>query len=331
MAVILKIMLFPFIWGFRGLVEIIENGIDEIRYGAKRGGKLFRILPFVAVLYTLGIGIYAYVKFIVTGGYSRVIDVVKEKGLLSLKEEMYTYGTSGTLYNSNLFFILMSLLLVTVVYMVIQFIKTESGFKNIIFIIITVVTIISETVLVLCATERIEFKNNNYYFVVMIVAIASAIAMYIVSSLSEAGRDIVRDVYHSVYSYLVFIPLVLFTLENVIGLGAIVLFMIIFLVVGSLIGGGALTGLNDSVSTSSSTSSSISGGGYSPKMTSSAKETKKTKDRINYLEKNIEENSKGLREYKNGSWSRGIVDEKLTMRIIESNRKEIERLKGTLE
>ena len=350
-GIIFKIVAFPFVIGIKFIAFIAEEFIEALFSEEKIINKFFMILPGISVIFAIGVFLYSVINYAKSGGYTEVFHYISENGVFADEEQILVDGNSGNFYKVGIFSVFVLMTVGGILYSIVNFLKKTRGVKRVMFAIFAVLACISMILLLVSAIEitttmhpenisklkRSMYRGSffewlkdltgvtflfghytaeTFCYITSVVAIVSLIILYLFLSTEKDCNYYAMELLVGLYVNMIFFPLVTITVENVVGLIAILGGVLVVVIIAIFTGGFALS----DISSREFGGSSSTGG---PKI---SREEKKRQDRMSYLRNNIEANEKGLREHARGTVGYGHVNEKTTMNTIANNLKELNML-----
>lgn len=310
MGTLLRIISWPYRVAVRNVIITIEN--------IKENTVLGKILNSMSLVPTGGsviLFLVSLIVFIFTNGFGRQVSILKTHGLWdsvssSSGEAVWTSGTAGYFYNVWLLGIVGVIFLALTVSAVIGIYRNASKGRKIALSIFTFLLAASGTVFGLSFTTVLQ--GNAYLQNISFgVCAVSLIAFIVILSWNEYFKSSLI----SSATFLATAPLTVLVIENIIGLVAFAIALIIMLVVG-LFFGSALT-------SSSPESSAPATAKPDP---AAEKELKKKQGRMTQLQneiKNLDDSIEGHAEKRLGYFG---VDPKYCSRKRAEKKKELEQL-----
>lgn len=355
LGIILKVVTLPFAVGVNSVRGAINIGKERVQYEDGAIKRAAGVLPIAIVIYSLLVGLVSFISFVMNGGYTDPMNIMKKDTVLAAQNDaIFIKGNAQNLFSIPVFTVFATLMIAMYLYTVVSFMISETGFKRVVFAFVTVMVSVFGILFLIADLQCIrdcdpksvahffsdvEQNRGNIFRVLgnmvpglhynnlsssssiiatgYIVVFVGLIIMYILAKTSDECADIASAMFRSSVVYLGFVPLLVYSIENIIGFGALIIMLLGISILFVVFGGGVGSAIS-----SDGASSTYGGAGSS----SAAREAKKKADEKARLEKRIKDNKHGLNEKRNGSWSYGHVDERLTHRQIEADMKALERL-----
>ena len=215
--------------------ELIENPFERI----------VSSIPWVFIIIIGLMAVFAYIKFIVDGGYSMAVARIKENGPFASAN--FTYGTIGIISNKVVWIIIgiiMGIMLLAAIF----FMYEEKEILQSIFFTIDLIVMAFCFVCLIVKIEHDELLNQDIDIIYSLVILA-AIVIFFKLLIDSYGGGILLLGMIGIGIYLIILALLLF-LENIVAIGAFA---------GALI----LVGITAAVIIFSNSSGESSGGTYS--------------------------------------------------------------------
>ena len=307
MGIVIKVITFPFIWGLRCVMNVFDLAGERRENEESTIGRMVALMPVLVVLYAIGIGIASIISFVKGNGYAEALDIIKEESYLAVyKENLFTKGNIGTFFYRNIFLFFAIAMFITFTFIIVSYIRENSGIKKVFFTFVSILFMISTTMMSIAGIQSIKARNvknvldlidcigceyDNIYVsickklgvifightsaqqfiadVVFLTAVISLIILWIMAKYSENLSDIVKMTTDSICVYFIFAPIVVYSAENIFGFGAMILFLLIISLLMIVFGVGVGSSLEHM-------GNMIAADGYRKKGDSLVKEARRT-------------------------------------------------------
>lgn len=212
-------------------------------------------------------GIIAYILFITRGGYTKQLHLVKEYGLFGGYDEKFTTGTSQMIFKGVSVKILLTLLVIDLIILLIQYFE-ETGIVRKVLMIIDLVatgavslffnrTVEEYVTLQLIKSTGIEISDVGK---VVVAVLMGGVALFIILMvITEECREIFIYTATTLLVALIVVPLLILFLENVIPIATGIIAIVIIAII-AIIGYIAITTFGDSAGGSTQSASRRSTG-----------------------------------------------------------------------
>lgn len=285
---ILKIISWPFIESYAECMRCYYYGKGFFTDENNRNiWGVLEALPLVTIIIGIITTIFAYIKFIVSGGYLESIKLIKENGIFFPDKSVLVQGTVHFLFNKYLLITIAGILVIEAITAVAMMccVEERKSVKISALVLLFFGTVLPALLFgsALYVWYYIkEFTLPEFVGAIFVGVIAAClIGTLILITKNPYSSMMVGRSLGSAVIYFVVLPLLLFAAENVLGIVGVIVGTIIAVVMIMFIGGAALSG-----SASESGGSASSGGGSSKY---SVKERTKMKDRAEFLKKEATE------------------------------------------
>ena len=277
MGYILRFITLPFAWGVRGICNVIETGMDKFRSEEKKVDRFVGLLPIIAVIYAIVMGIVSIITFAVSGGYKEPFEVFKKDTWLAANNpDGFTSGNVGNFYSRSLIWVFVLLIFLSVVYVIVTYIKNETGFKRVVFIFFSTILTIALTFMTIAAVQCIKTcdpdsifhfadhassnRENIYKWIckkadvifigggvatqvlsdcVLIAVLICTLIIWLMAKFSYSCSEFTKEITDSFYVYAIFCPIVVYSVENIFGIGSVIFALLLITVLTFVFGGFA--------------------------------------------------------------------------------------------
>lgn len=245
--------------------EAIEDfSIDPIN-------SLAFLITIVISLVAFVSGVVAYIMFIVKGGYTNQIDILKKLGLLEGYKEAFTTGTTGMIVTGVVGWILLALVVAEFIVMMIGYFMNSGKAKRVIMtvdlVVIAILVAVTgiafyiwyEKILVseevyyqtMAALEGMTINMKAVFIAYISIIVVSLITFIILILITEECREMVGNMILSLLFSIALVPLFFLFLQNIIPLGtgvvSVAVVGIVLLIGFKVVAGGSAGEANTSV------------------------------------------------------------------------------------
>ena len=264
--IVLRILTWP-------VTGIFTESGKSIRYGSafitgredRSIWNALRMLPLITIITGIAAAIFAYVRFIMAGGYTEAADRIRENGIFSFDNSIFVNGTHKLLYNKYLVIAIVSLFVIEVIAALVIMCKEE---KRKAVKILSVVMMIMGTVVPAAAYGIALFVwNNAVQFtlpestpeIVILASAAMITGSLVLAAMNPHSRELIARSILSTLAYFISLPVIVWLAENAVGVvgmiaGLIIAFVSVVFICGLFSSGGSSS--SDGGSSSSSCGSS---------------------------------------------------------------------------
>lgn len=209
-------------------------------------------------------GIIAYILFITRGGYTKQIHLVKEYDLFGGYDEKFTTGTSQMIFKGVAGKILLTLLVIDLIILLIQYFEETGIVRKVLMIIDLVATgAVSlffnrkvEEYVTLQLIKNTEIEISDVGKVVVAILMGGVALFIILMVITEECREIFGYTATALLVALIVVPLLILFLENVIPIATGIIAIAIIAIIGYI----AIVALGDSAGGSTQSTPSGSTG-----------------------------------------------------------------------